>query len=253
MKLLNFCYFIVSVFIAGTLRAEVPDWAKGPTVNAIDTNIVVINCEGKGISKQLSYQEAQLSCTALASVQKSNTIKVSQTVIESEDGPAKLHSSIESKKQVIGLIGKTENESSVESEGVFTTYLKIRYDLRHLRVTSVREEDSSSGVEGSLFTSPNETSNSSIQRKELLTDTASSVTVQLSDYCKDYIVRGKHPRTRPCGNANVIQIMVDSFHDKEIIFRPMDKRFLPETIKINPGRLPAKTNEVLDVQFKYSK
>lgn len=244
---------LFSTFISSASQAEAPTWLKSPTIKHINTNTVVINCEGKGISRQLSYQEAKYSCATLASDQKNNSIKVSQTVIESESEHAKLYSSVESIKQVISINGKIENEGTSETETGYTTYLQIRYDLSEMKVSAVNEDDGKPNKEVPLLVLPKVKSSSGIEQKKLVTDTTRSITVQLSDHCKDYIVRGKQPRSQSCGNKNVIQVMVNSETDQEIIFRPVDNHFLPISVKISGGRIPAKESEVLDVQFQQSK
>lgn len=253
MRSLSWTIIVLCVFTTAVSRADAPPWSKGPTVKRIDSNTVVLLCEAKGLSRELSYREAQQSCAALASDQKTNTIKVSQVVVESESEPAKLYASVESEKQVTGLTGKVENESTIETDGVFTTYLQIRYDLRNVTVTSTKENDAKPATEMPLLVSPKEKVSIGIERKELVTDATRSITVQLSDRCVDYIIRGKRPRSRSCGNANVIQVMVNAESDQEIIFRPTDNHFLPATVKVNRGRTPAAESEVLDVQFQRSK
>lgn len=253
MKSLNWTIIVLFMLTAAVSQAEAPPWSKGPTVKRIDSNTVVILCEAKGLSRELSYREAQQSCAALASDQKANTIKVSQVVVESESEPAKLYASVESEKQVTGLTGKVENESTIETGGDFTTYLQVRYDLRNVTVSSSKEDDDKPTAEATLLVPPKEKVSSSIDRKELVTDATRSIAVQLSDRCVDYIVRGKRPRSRSCGNSNVIQVMVNAKTDQEVIFRPADTNFLPATVKVNRGRIPSAESEVLDVQFQRSK
>jgi len=253
MKSLGWTIIALCIISAAVSRAEAPLWSKGPTVKRIDSNTVIVTCEGKGPSRGLSYREAQQSCAALASDQKANTIKVSQVVIESENEPAKLYSSVESSKQVSGLTGKTENELTVESDIGFVTYLQVRYDLRNIGVASTKEDDDKSTTDAPLMVSPKEKVSSDIERKGLVTDATRSITVQLSDRCADYIVKGSRPRSHSCGNSNVIQVMVNAETDQEVIFRPADSHFLPAMVKVNRGRIPAEESEVLDVQFQRSK
>lgn len=253
MKALNWTIIALCIFTTTVSQAEAPLWSKGQTVKHIDSNTVVILCEAKGLSRELAYREAQQSCAALASDQKANRIKISQVIVESESEPAKLYASMESEKQVTGLTGKVENESTIETGGYFTTYLQVRYDLRNAMVTLPKEDNDEPTAETPLLIPTKEKVSSGIDRKELVTDATRSITVQLSDRCADYIVRGKRPRSRSCGTSNVIQVMVNAETDQEVIFRPADTRFLPTTVKVNRGRVPATEGEVLDVQFQRSK
>lgn len=240
----------MNVIAASASWADAPPlWSKGPTIKRIDPDTVIVTCVGKGLSRELSYREAQQSCAALAADQKANTLKVSQVVVESEAEPPKLYSSIESAKQVSGLTGKTENETTSENETGFVTYLQVRFDLRSVSIASAKNDEDKPTAEEPLLVLPKEKSTSRIGRKEVVADATRSVTVQLSDHCADYIVRGKRPRSLSCGKSNVIQVMVNAETDQEIIFRPADNHFLPMTLKVNRKRTPATESEVLDVQF----
>lgn len=235
------------VFIATASRADAPAWSKSQTVKRIGA-IALITCQGEGLSRDLSFQAAMQSCASIAATEKNSEFTSKQVVIETEREAAKLFSSVESNKQVSGLHGKTEKESTAPTETGFVTYLQVRYDLNAATVTTVKNEAEEKAETQTLAIQKNERPSIEVERKNIIAGADRSYTIQMMpEKCTDYLVRGKRPRSRQCPSA-VMQLTVNPVEDTEIILRPFDNHLLPVTIKVN--RQPADAeSEVVDVVF----
>lgn len=243
---------LIIAFISLVSRADAPAWSKDQAVKHVDSHTVIVNCRGDGLSRDLSFRSATQSCAAIAAAEKNSEFTTKQVVIETERESAKLFSSVESNKQVTGLQGKTEKESTTPIDSGFVTYLQVRYDLNAATVTNTKDETDNEGKPQILVVQKNEKASTEIERKNIVGGADRSYTFQMSpEKCSDYLIRGKHPRTRKCSGA-VMQITVNSAEDTEVILRPSDVHLLPVTIKVN--RQPADSeSEVVDVVFPRSK
>ncbi|MBL7670753.1 MAG: hypothetical protein JNM39_09720 [Bdellovibrionaceae bacterium] len=242
---------IFIVFIATVSLADAPTWSKGPTVKRVGATALV-TCQGEGLSRDLSFQAATQSCAAIAATEKSSEFTSKQVVIETERESAKLFSSVESNKQISGLHGKTEKESTTPTETGFVTYLQVRYDLNVATVTTVSDTSDAKPEAQLLIVPNNEKPSIEIERKSISAGLDRSITIQMiPEKCADFLVRGKRPRSHKC-SSTVMHVTVNPTEDTEIILRPSDNHLLPVLIKVN--RQPANAeSEVVDVVFPRSK
>ena len=244
---------LLASILTASICVAAPPWAADQTIRHFADKIILVNCRGEGLAKDLSFQNAIQQCNALAANEINNEFKFKSVVIETEKEGARLYSEISSQKQVTGLTPKTEREFSEFNEGGFTTWLQVRYDLKKAKVETIGDEPPDFQTpETSVETLAKEAPSPEIKKKSLRNGSQRTLTLMtFPEKCSDYIVRGKNPRSHSC-NTNPVHIMVNVAEDTEIILRPSSNSFRPKTLKVQRQREPANgyDNEVLDVQFE---
>jgi hypothetical protein len=251
-------FLILTILAASVSQAEPPLWSKDQVVRHISDNIIVVTCSAEAVSRDLSFESALHSCSAIAANEKNSEFTTKNIVIESESTTAKLYSSTEAKKLATNLQPKTEKSVTEPSESGFSNLLQVRYDLSKARVITVQEDQNENHEEDSAPVVTEEIKGKSTDgitiKRSISSNSRTYLISMMPEKCRDYLIRGKQPRTRSC-EENPMRIMVDVSSDTEIILRPASSALLPKTLRVQKQRIPAKSyqTEVLDVQFPRSK
>lgn len=247
-------FIILSVLAVSASHAE-PPWAKDQVVRHVSDSVIVVTCNAEAVSRDLSFQAAIRSCSAIAANEKNSEFTTKSVVIENENSTAKLYSSTEAKKLATNLQPKTERSFTEPSENGFSTWLQARFDLSKAQVVSVKEDQEESldeNAKPAITEGENDKFNSGITIKKSIAGSSRTYLISMMpEKCRDYLIRGKQPRTRSC-DTNPMRVMVDVSSDKEIVLRPASPVFLPKTLKVQKQRTPTSNyeTEVLDVEFQ---
>ncbi len=237
---------LFTALVSSVSWAEAPTWARGPTVKHVGPSTVVINCEGQGLTADVSYRDAVQKCSTIAANEKNSEFTTKQLVIETNES-ANLYSEISTNKHVTGLNGQGIGEKTDKTESGFSTWLQMKFDLSKAKIVNVAEPIETVGGDKATKSltdiSPMKPASSATEEKQLVQGDDRLWIVTTVPRCLQVMIRGERPRSIPCKSP--MNLSINSVTDKELIF-VAPKGYLPKILKVKNGRLPAsyETNSI---------